>query len=188
MLAYNELKPGTTFILDGEPYIVLTYNFVRKQQRRPTAQLTLKNLLTGKVKEYGAHQGSSFEEAEVEEKNTRFIYAKEKTGEYWFCAAENPGDRFALSNDVVGDAKNYLTPNAEVKVLSFKGTPFSLRLPAKVDLTVTEAPPSIKGNTAEGGTKSVLTETGLKVATPLFIKTGDVIRVNTASGEYTERV
>ncbi len=188
MLEYNELRPGKTFILDGEPYVVLDYNFVKKQQRRPTAQLTLKNLLSGKVREYGAHQGSTFEEADIVGKNSRFIYYKEKTGEYWFCSADNPSDRFALKAEVVGDARNYLKENLEVTILSFNDLPISLRLPAKVDLKVTDAPPSVKGGTVSGGTKSVTTETGLKVTTPLFVNAGDVIRVNTANSEYTERV
>ncbi|OGG37586.1 hypothetical protein A2110_00170 [Candidatus Jorgensenbacteria bacterium GWA1_54_12] len=188
MLSFNELKPGVSFIIDGEPYVVVEYNFIRKQQGRPIAQLILRNLITGKTKEHRAHQSDTYTEAEIGTSQAIFVYAKAQTGEYWFKDAANPSVRFALKKDVLGNAVQYLIPNLEVTVVTFEDKPTAVRLPIKMDLTVTEAPPRIKGNTASGGNKTVTTETGLKVTVPLFVEAGDVIRVNTDTGTYTERV
>ncbi len=187
MLSYTDLKPGTNFIKDGGPYTVLKYTHVKKQRGAPVVQLEVKNLISGKTKEITAHQKDKFEEAEIEEISSEFIYHKERNEEYWFKKEENSSDRFSLSEEQIGDSKKYLKPGLEVKVLKFKGEPVNLKLPIKVDLEVIQAPPAVKGNTAEGGTKQVTVETGYKITTPLFIGKGDVIRVNTETGEYAER-
>lgn len=188
MLTYTDLKPGTNFIKDGEPYAVLKYTHVKKQRGAPVVQLEIKNLISGKTKELTARQKEKFEETEIEEVPSEFIYYKERNGEYWFKREDNPSDRFFLSEEQVKDSKKYLKQGLEVKVLKFKGEPVNLKLPVKVDLEVIQAPPAVKGNTAEGGTKRVEVETGCKITTPLFVEKGDVIRVNTETGEYAERV
>jgi len=186
MLSYNELKVGTLFIKDGEPYEVLEYAFVRMQQRKPVVQLKIKNLVSGKVLPYTAHQNESFEEAEIEIMPATFIY--HNRGQYWFNEKGNPKNRFFLTEEVIGNAGQFLKSAMEVKAFKFKGKIINIELPIKVDLKVTEAPPAVRGDTAQGGTKTVTLETGAKVNVPLFINEGDIIRVNTASGEYTERV
>lgn len=186
MLSYNDLKPGVTFIKDGQPYKVLEYNFVRMQQRKPVAQLKIKNLISGKVINYTAQQNESFEEAEIEKAPAEFIYSRR--GEYWFRNSENPSDRFFINETILGDAKNFLKEKTVVNIVKFKNKPIAVEVPIKVDLKVIEAPPGIRGNTAEGGTKTVTTETGFKVSVPLFIEEGDIIRINTENGEYVERV
>lgn len=186
MLSYNELKPGVSFIKDGEPYTVLEYNFIKKQRGKPVVQLKLKNLISRKVTDYTARQNETFEKTEIEKKPAQFIYHKHL--EYWFKNPENPSDRFKIDEEIIGNAKHYLTPNLEVKALLFKTNIINIELPIKVDLMVAEAPPGIKGSTADGGTKTITTETGYSIKTPLFIGRGDIIRVNTETGEYTERV
>lgn len=186
MLSYNELKVGTLFIKDGDPYEVLEYAFIRMQQRKPVTQLKIKNLISGKVQNYSAHQNESFEEAEIDQVPVTFIYHNK--GEYWFHEKGNPKNRFALQDDVVGDAAHYLKQNTEVKAFKFGEKIINIEIPVKVDLKVTEAPPAIKGDTAQGGTKTVTLETGGKANVPLFINEGDIIRINTASGDYVERV
>lgn len=198
MLSYNDLKPGITFIKDGEPYRVLDYSFVRMQQRKPVAQLKIKNLISGKVTDYTAHPGREYEEAEIEKVPAKFIYRKKPQGpqqssvrggdEFWFRNPEDASDRFMIKEEIIGNAQNYLKEGLEVVALKFKDKIINIDLPVKVELKVTEAPPSIKGSTAQGGTKKVTTETGFEVNTPLFIEVGDVIRINTEKGEYVERV
>ena len=186
MLSYNELKAGILFIKDGEPYEVLEYAFVRMQQRKPVAQLKIKNLISGKVMNYTAHQNESFKEAEIEVNPVQFIY--HHSGEYWFHEAGKPQNRFSLKDDILGNTVKYLKPNTEIKAFKFNGKIINVELPIKVDLKVTEAPPAIRGNTAQGGTKVAVLETGAKVNVPLFINEGDIIRINTKTGEYAERV
>lgn len=186
MLSYNELKVGTLFIKDGEPYEVLEYAFVRMQQRKPVAQLKIKNLISGKVREYAAHQNESFEEAEIKIMPVQFIYRNR--GQFWFHETGKPSTRFFLTDEVVGDTGRYLKQNSEVKAFKFSEKIINIEPPIKVEFKVTEAPPAIKGDTATGGTKTVTLETGAKVNVPLFINEGDVIRINTKTGEYVERV
>ena len=186
MLSYNELKVGTVFIKDGAPYEVLEYQFVRMQQRKPVAQLKIKNLVSGKVQNYSAHQNESFEEAEIEITPVNFIYHNK--GEYWFHETGNPKARFMLTDEIVSDAGLYLKPNTEIKAFKFKDRTINIEPPIKVDLKVIEAPPAIKGDTAQGGTKTVTLETGAKINVPLFINEGDIVRINTQTGEYVERM
>lgn len=186
MLSYNELKAGTLFIKDGQPYEVLEYAFIRMQQRKPVVQLKIKNLITGKIQNYTAHQNENFEEAEIDIMPVNFIYHNK--GQYWFHEVGKPNARFFLTDEVIGEAGQYLKQNTEVKAFKFNGRVINIELPVKVDLKVTEAPPAVRGDTAQGGTKTVILETGAKVNVPLFINEGDIIRINTQSGEYTERV
>lgn len=187
-LSYNELKIGTVFTKneDPDPYEVLEYAFIRMQQRKPVAQLKIKNLLTGKVQDYAAHQNETFREAEIDVVPVTFIY--HNRDEYWFHEKGNPKARFSLKDDVLGGAGQYLKQNTEIKSFKFGEKLVNIEIPVKMDFKVTEAPPAIKGNTAQGGNKSVTLETGAKVDVPLFINEGDIVRVNTTTGDYVERV
>lgn len=191
MLNYNKLKVGTLFIKDGEPYKVLEYAFVRMQQRKPVAQLKIKNLITGKVQNYAAHQNETFEEAEMEIFLVKFIY--EHQGEFWFQELNNPQNRFSLNSGILGKTVQYLKPDIEIKAFKFsnkneKDRIINIELPIKMDFKVIEAPPAVRGNTAQGGTKTVILETGAKISVPLFIDEGDRVIINTATGKYVERV
>jgi len=185
-LSYNELKVGTIFVKDGDPFKVLDYAFVRMQQRKPVTQLKIENLVSGKVVDYSAHQNEEFEEAEIDMTPVVFIY--QARGEYWFNEKGNPKNRFPLKEETIGAAAKFLKTNLEVMAYKFGDKIINMELPIKMDLKVTEAPPAIKGNTAQGGTKSVTLETGAKLNVPLFINEGDILRINTATGEYVERV
>jgi len=186
MLSYNELIKGTLFVLDGEPYEVLEMNFLRMQQRKATVNTKIRNLITGKIVDRNWQASDYFEEADVEKKPAIFIYAHR--GEYWLHEEGNPKERFSLKENVIGEAAKFLKPNTKVITTTFRDKVIKLELPVKMDFKVTEAPPSIKGNTAQGGTKAVTIETGAKISAPLFINEGDVVRVNTQTGEYVERV
>lgn len=186
MLGINDLKPGTFFVLENQPYEVLEAKHVKMAQGRPVMQTKIKNLLTGNVFNRNFHQSDSFKEAELEKIKIKYIYNNK--GQYWFSYLNNPGKRFSLSQESLGMTAEFLKPDLEIEALSFEDKIINIILPIKVNLIVKEAPPAIKGNTAQGGTKMVILETGIKINTPLFINIGDVVRVNTQTGEYVERV
>jgi len=185
-LGYNDLRKGVVFDIDGAPYEVVEYAFVRMQQRKAVAQVKMKNLITGKVLSRNFHQSESFEEADMQRQPIKFLY--HNRGEYWFSEKNDPSKRFSLTADAVGEAGQFLKPNTEVSAISFNGKIITVALPIKVDLVVKETPPGERGNTAQGAMKIAELETGAKINVPLFVNTGDVIRVNTTTGEYAERV
>lgn len=186
MLSYTELKKGTLFVLDGDPYEVLEMNFLRMQQRKATVNTKIRNLITGKILDRNWQASDSFEEAEVERKTAIFIYMSR--GEFWFHEKGNPKARFMLSGDIIGNSAQFLKPNTEVTTYTFNGKVIKVEVPIKMDFKVIEAPPGIKGNTAQGGTKQIVIEGGAKINAPLFVNEGDMIRVNTQTGDYVERV
>jgi len=186
MLEYNEIKPRKYIVLEGEPYEVLDYHVFRKQQRKPVNATKLKNLITGKVTEYSFHQSEKVEEAELDSRKIKFLY--ENRGELWFCEENDPSKRFKLTDEEVGESIKFVKPNTLVEQVSFQGRQMGIKIPIKVELRVKEAPPAIKGNTATGGNKVVTVETGAQVNVPLFVNEGDIISINTETGEYGERV
>lgn len=185
MLAYNEVKPGASIIVDGEPYLCLWNNIMKKQQRRPVNQTRLRNLIRGNVIEYSFQQSDKIDEAEIEKRPAVFIYAR--NGEWFFHEATDRSKRFSLPEEIVGESGHFLKANAEVETQWFQEKIIRVAVPIKVDLRVLEAPPDVRGNTAQGGTKIVTLETGAKLQVPMFIKEGDVLRINTETGTYVER-
>lgn len=186
MLEYNEISVGKFIIWENQPWEVIASHVFRKQQRKPVNATKLRNLITGRVTEYSFHQSEKVEEAEIESKDIRFIY--QNKGEYWFHEEGDPSKRFALDEDHVGFGGRFLKKDTVVKAIIFAGQIIGAKLPIKVDLKVVEAPPSTRGNTVQGGNKVVKVETGASVNAPLFVNEGDVIRINTETGEYVERV
>jgi len=188
MLEYNEIKERKHIIFDGEPYEVLDSHVFRKQQRKPVNQTKLRNMISGRIVEHSFHQSDKAVEAEMETKQIKYLYSNPKTGEIWFCLENKPSERFSIAADTIGTAIKFLKENSIISALTFEDKIIGVKLPIKVELKVTEAPPSIKGNTAQGGNKQVTLETGASVNAPLFINEGDIITVNTETGEYTDRV
>lgn len=186
MLNYNEITQKKYIALDGEPYEVLSSHIFRKQQRKPVNQTKVKNLVTGKVIEKSFHQSDSVEEANIETQKIVYIY--NNRGEFWFRALDDKSKRFNLSEDIVGHNVKFIKENSEITALYFNNKIIGIKIPIKVDLKVTEAPPAVRGNTAQGANKQVTLETGATVNTPIFINEGDIVRVNTETGEYAERI
>lgn len=186
MLEYNEILPKRVILLDGEPYEVLDAHVFRKQQRKPVNQTKLRHLITGKVTEQAFHQSEKVAEADLSVREVKYLYANR--GAYWFCSPTNPGDRFELSADIIGPAGVFLKPNSVLEANVFNDDIISVRIPIKVELSVKEAPPAVRGNTAQGGSKQITLETGATVNAPLFINEGDLVRINTETGQYVERV
>jgi elongation factor P len=186
MLDYNAITPKKVITLEGEPYIVLTSHVFRKQQRKPVNQTKLKHLITGKVTEYSFHQSEKAEEAELEKKDITFLY--NNRGEWWFCEGADRSKRFSLPEDILGEQGKFLKQNSALRAVIYNNEIISLDVPIKVELKVSEAPPAVKGDTAQGGMKQLTLETGAVINGPMFLNEGDIIRVNTETGEYVERV
>lgn len=186
MLSYNELKPGVFIILEGKPWEVLEYEFLRMQQRKPVSKTKLRNLINGSVQERTFHQNDSIHEAEIEKKDLKYLYSNR--GEYWFIYPNDPSKRFKIEEERLAGQAIYLKPNIILTALTFNGEIVGTKLPIKAEYKVIEAPPAIKGDTASGGNKAVVIESGAKINVPLFINSGDIIRINTETGSYVERV
>src|SRR6185437_1459573 len=185
MLEYNEILKGKVILLDGEPYEVLDAHVFSKQQRKPVNQTKLRHLITGKVTEQAFHVSEKMPEADLSTKGVKFLY--NNRGEWWFSDEKNASDRFKLEEATIGTGGQFLKANTIVEALIFDEKIIGIKIPIKVDLKVTDAPPAVKGNTAQGGSKQITLETGAVINAPLFINEGDVVRINTELGEYVER-
>lgn len=186
LLSYNEILPKTIIDYNDAPYEVLSAHIFRMQKRKPVNQTKLRNLITGQVLEISFHSSETAQEAEIDRMDAVYLYSSQK--ESWFAEAGNPKNRFSFPAEAVHDQVQWLAPNSVVEVLTYEEKPVTIKIPVKVDLAVKEAPPAVKGNTVSGGTKLATLSTGAKVNVPLFINAGDIVRINTDSGEYTERV
>lgn len=186
MLEYNEVVIRKYIVVDKEPYEVLDSHVFRKQQRKPVNAVKLKNLITGKIAEMSFHVSDKVEEADMSTKDIKYMYTNK--GEFWFCEASDPSKRFMLSEVVLGPQMRFLKTNSIVPALVFDEKIIGVKMPVKVDLKVTEADPAVRGDTVKGGNKQVKLETGATLSVPMFVKEGDVVRINTETGEYTDRV
>ncbi len=186
VLSYNEILPKTIINYNGEPYEVLSSHIFRMQMRKPVNQTKLRQLVGGKVVEISFHQNETVTEAEVDKMQANYLYTNR--GESWFAEVGNPKNRFSFPEEQVHDKVQWLVPNTPVEVLTYEERPMAISIPVKIDLVVKEAPPAVKGNTVSGGTKLAELASGAKVNVPLFINPGDIVRINTDTGEYTERM
>ncbi len=186
MYEYNEILPRTYIVLDGDPYECIASHVFRKQQRKPVNQTKLKNMITGKVVEHAFHVSEKAEKADLTTRKVKYLYNAK--GQYWFCEEKDPSKRFSIEPTLVGDQGRFMKANEIVDALEFDERIIGFKLPIKAELRVTDAPPAVKGNTVSGGSKQATLETGAVVNVPLFVDEGDIIRINTETGEYTERV
>ncbi len=186
MLNYNEITVRKYIDLDGQPHEVVSSQVSRKQANKPVNKTKIKSLLSGKVTEKVFHVSDKAMEADIETHAIKYLY--NNRGEYWFCEKDNPSKRFKLPKEIVGNMGNFIKENSLVDATLFNEKIVGMKIPIKVELRVSEAPPAVKGNTATGATKQVILETGTIVNAPLFINEGDIISINTETGEYTARV
>lgn len=186
MLSYFNLRKGTKFILDGQPYEVLEFCQMGKAQDVFVAQTKIKNLITGNVYEKNFHHGDVFEETELSKIKIKFLYSHRD--KFFFCEENNPTKRFNLNEEKIGSAARFLKPNEIVEGIIFNNEIINISLPIKIQLKVTQAPPGVKGDSAQPGTKTVVLETGAEINVPLFIEEGDIIEINTEKNEYVRRI
>ena len=186
MLTHTDLKPGVQIILDGKPYQVLSSKHTYKAQRTATVLIKVRDLLTGSVFEKNVRQGDTFEEADITKSKVRFLFSHR--GQFTFSEVEDPSGRFSFPEDRLGEITKYLTPNTEADAIKFEGEIINIELPIKVHIKIKEAPPGVKGDRSQGGTKTAILKTDAPIQVPLFIETGDTIEVNTETGEYVQRI
>lgn len=185
MYEITDLKPGRAITIDGAPYIVVASKFGRKSQSKANMQCKLRNLKTGAVVSHNFQGSELIEPADVGFRHVQFLYAN-PTG-FTFMDLQTY-EQCTLGADAVGDAVNFLAEGQEVDVMIFSEQPIGVKLPPTVDLRVRETSPGVRGDTATGGTKPAMLETGLTVQVPLFVSEGDTVRLNTETGTYIERV
>ena len=181
----NDMKIGTIILWENQPVMVIWSNRMRTAQRKPVMQTKMRNVITGKVYEYSFKCGESIEEADVVREKGTFLYT-DADGTHFM----NPQtfETVDINKEVTLEQEKFLKEGMEVSILRFNDKPVSIELPIKIELKVTEAPPSNVGNSGGNVTKPVTLETGLVVNAPMFIKEGDVVRVDTRDGQYVERV
>jgi len=186
MLAHTDLKPGVQFIYEGQPWEVLDANAMKMAQRRPVIRTKIRNLVDGRVQEQSFQQGDMFDEADLQKKDIKYLY--QTKGQYFFCEPNDPSKRFSFTEAQIGTQAKYLRPNEIVTGILFEDKIITFKLPIKVQLKVKESAAGIKGDRAQAGTKEAVLESGVTIQVPLFIEEGDVIEVNTETGEYVKRV
>ena len=184
-IGYGDLRKGMAIELDGQPHIVAEYERSKMQKRAPVMRIKFRELKTGRLVER-TFQGFDVKltPASVERRKAQYIYNED---EMHYFMDQDTFDQFPLSRDQIEDELRYLVEQTAVDLVFFQGNPVTLELPTAVELEVVEAPPGFKGDTAQGGSKPVTLETGLVVQVPLFIDAGEVIKVDTRSGEYLSR-
>jgi elongation factor P len=186
ILEYSEAVERKIILYEGQPYEVISSHVFRKQMRKPVNATKLKNLITGKITEVSFHQSEKIEEADIEYKDAKFLY--QNKGKYWFCDPVDPAKRFELDAEMIGNPAKFMKANSLVETMVFNDKVIGVHVPIKVELKVTEAPPAAKGDTSSGGQKQITLETGVIVNAPLFITEGEIIAINTETGDYVGRV
>lgn len=181
----NGIKKGMSINYEGEPYLVTDAQFIQMQACKPTMKTKIKHLITGKVLEVSFQPSDKVEIADLQRKKCDYLY---NDGNKYYFMTQDDFDQFELEKKNIGALTGYMKDGDKVDILYYNGNPVSISLPTKVELKVASAPEGVKGNSAQGKvTKAAEMETGITIQVPLFIKEGDVIRVNTETGEYSER-
>ncbi|TSC68240.1 MAG: elongation factor P [Parcubacteria group bacterium Gr01-1014_66] len=187
MLSYTDLKRGVQFLnKDGAPYEVIESTFTRMQQRKATVFIRARNLATGKIYDLNLQPSDTFEEAQIEKRPLLFLYSHR--GENVFTHPSDRSTRVSFPDIYIESIQKWLKPNTEVIALFCEGKLLRFSLPIKMDFIVKEAAPHMTQERAQAGTKAVVLETGAVVQAPPFIHAGDIIRINTETEAYVERV
>ena len=189
-LEYSEIREKKIIINDDEPCEVIESHVARTQQRKPQNQVKLRSLISGKTFSATFHVSDKADEADINKKEVKFLYHNK--GEYWFCDPEDPKNRFKLDSALLGNTAKFLKENSNVTSLVWENDDeektIGLKLPIKMEFKIKEAPPAVRGDTSKSGNKIITLENGTTINAPMFIEEGDVIRINTETGEYVERV
>ena len=184
MIEVNDIKNGSTIIVEGGLYQVVEFLHVKPGKGAAFMKTKLKNLRTGATVERTFNTNIKFEDAHIERQRVQYLYNSGDT--YVFMNTETY-DQIELNEAQVGENKNYLLENMEVDIAMYNGELIGLNLPEKIEFTVVNCDPAVKGNTATNATKNAYTETGLLVRVPLFIEEGEKIIVSTQDGKYVSR-
>lgn len=181
----SRFKNGLKVEIDGSPFVMIYFQHVKPGKGGAFVRTKIKNLLTGKVLDRTFRSGEKIEEADIEEKKMQYLY---QDGEDLVFMDTSSYDQTPMSQKVVGDCRKFLQENEVVQVLFWRGSPVNIELPPFIVAVVSQCDPGLRGDTASNVTKPATIETGAVVQVPLFIKEGEKIRIDTRTGEYSERV
>ena len=184
MISAGDFRNGVTFELDGQVMQVVEFQHVKPGKGAAFVRTKMKNVITGAVTETSFNPTAKFENAYVEKKDMEYSY---NDGDLYYFMDQETYDMVPLNKELLGDAFRFIKENTMCKVLSYKGNVFGLESPNFMDLEVTETDPGFKGDTATNVTKPATVETGAEIKVPLFINTGDKVKIDTRTGEYLER-
>jgi len=184
MITAGEFRNGVTFELDGQVFQIVEFQHVKPGKGAAFVRTKLKNVITGATVERTFNPTDKMPKAHIERKDMQYLY---NDGDLFYFMDTETYEQTPLSKDTIGDALEFVKENMIVKILSFKGNVFGIEPPTFVELEGTETEPGFKGDTATGATKPATVETGAVVKVPLFINQGDIIRIDTRTGEYLER-
>jgi elongation factor P len=185
MYETSDIRKGLKVVLDGNPYNVVEFQFVKPGKGQAFTRTKLKNMITGAVIERTFKSGEKLEPADMETKEMQYLYPE---GDRWVFMDTKTYDQMTLGEENIGDTKLYLLDGLTVEVLIYKGRPIGVTPPTFVQLTVTETEPGFKGDTTSNVQKAATMETGLVVQVPLFIEAGEKLKIDTRTGTYVERV
>lgn len=185
MISAGDFKNGVTVEIDGNIYQILEFQHVKPGKGAAFVRTKLKNIISGGVVEKTFRPTEKFPKAHIDRKDMQYLY---RDGDLFNFMNVETYDQIALNEDVVGDSLKFVKENEVVKICSHNGNVFSVEPPLFVELAITETEPGFKGDTAQGATKPATVETGAIVMVPLFVEQGDVLKIDTRSGEYLSRV
>jgi elongation factor P len=184
MISTGELRKGVTIELDGKLYTIIDYEHIKVGRGSAKVRMKLKDVRAGHTIEKTFQAGERFPRARLERAKVQYLYSD---GELYHFMYQENYEQTGLTKELLGDVLNYLKEEMPVELLTYDGEPIGVEIPLNVELTITDTGPSFKGDTAAGGTKPAVTETGLVVQVPLFLNNGDKIKVDTRTGSYLER-
>jgi len=185
MISTGEFKKGVCIEVDGELYRVLNYEHIKMGRGSAQVKIKLQNLRSGAIVDRGYQAGAKFKRVSLDHRTVQYLYHDEDV--YHFMDTTT-FEQMALNAEHLGDDVNYLKEGITLELLLYNDEPLAVELPVTVDLEITDTEPGFKGDTATGGNKPAILETGMKILVPLFVNKGDVIRVDTRTGQYLERV
>lgn len=185
MISTNDVKPGMALDLDGSLFQVVDYQHVKPGKGKAFVRMKLKSLDTGAVLDRTFRAGENVPRAVIDRTDFQFLY-KDDLG--FHCMNTDTFEQMAVPEAVIGDDAQYITDGMTIRLSIYEGNPIGIELPTSVEMAVTEAEPGVKGDRVSGATKPVTLETGLVIQAPLFVDEGDVVKVDTRTGDYITRV
>jgi len=185
MIDVNELRKGVTFEQDGDLFKVMEYAHNKPGRGPATIRIKARDLRKGNTLDMTFNSGNRVQDVRLDYHNAQFLYADDR---FFYFMDNKTFEQYSVNNAIVGELGDFLTPNLDVKLMFYESEALDIELPTSVDLLITKADPSVRGDTATGVTKKVITETGLEVQVPSFVNEGDTIKVDTRNGGYVTRV
>ncbi|NLV23361.1 MAG: elongation factor P [Deltaproteobacteria bacterium] len=185
MYTCSDLRKGLKLMIDGEPYVIIQYDFTKPGKGQALYKCKMRNMITGNMYDRTYRSGETFDPADLEDRSMQFLY-KDENG-YVFMD-QKTYEQVTLSEDTLGDDRFFLIDNMEVKILTFNSQGIGITLPNFVNLRVIQADPWVKGDTAAGNNKPATVESGYALQVPSFVEEGELIQIDTRTGEYVTRV